>query len=99
MAEYRAARHQPRPARRSLVPGGGAAGFPYELTRRELEVLDLVAAGHSNNEVGEAPFVSKKTVSVHVANIKGKLGAESRVEIVTSAQALGLVEGPLPAGS
>ena len=51
-------------------------------------------AGHSNNEVGEAPFVSKKTVSVHVANIKGKLGAESRIEIMTVAMRSGLIAPP-----
>jgi DNA-binding CsgD family transcriptional regulator len=57
-------------------------------------VLVLVAGGRSNSEIGEALFISKKTASVHVANIKAKLGAQSRVEIVTSAIGLGLVEAP-----
>ena len=67
---------------------------PYRLTRRELEVLDLLAAGRPDGEIASELFISRKTVSVHVANIKGKLGAESRVEIVTNAIGLGLVAGP-----
>ena len=66
----------------------------YDLTPREREVLALVAAGRSDGEIAEALFISKKTVSVHVAIIKGKLGARSRVEIATDAIALRLVEAP-----
>ena len=65
-----------------------------DLTPRELEVLELVAAGRSNAEIAEVLFISRKTASVHVANIKGKLAAESRIGIVTTAIQLGLVEGP-----
>ena len=64
------------------------------LSPREIEVLRLVVAGRSNGQIGEALFISKKTASVHVANIKGKLGAQSRTEIVATAMALGLVEAP-----
>ena len=52
-----------------------------DLTRREREVLTLLAAGRSNSEIGEILYVSRKTVSVHVANIKAKLGASTRVEM------------------
>jgi DNA-binding CsgD family transcriptional regulator/tetratricopeptide (TPR) repeat protein len=55
------------------------------LSRREQEVLSLVAAGRSNAEIGETLYISRKTASVHVANIKAKLGAHSRIEIATSA--------------
>ena len=68
----------------------------YVLTRRELEVLDLLAIGRSDGDIASQLFISKKTVSVHVANIKGKLGAESRVEIITRAIGLGLLEGQSP---
>ena len=51
-------------------------------------------ADHANSEIGEALFISKKTVSVHVANIKGKLGAESRIEIATVAMRSGLIAPP-----
>ena len=66
----------------------------YDLTPREREVLALLAAGRSDGEIGEALFISKKTASVHVATIKGKLGARSRVEIATDAIGLGLIEAP-----
>ena len=66
----------------------------YDLSPREREVLGLLAAGRSDGEIAEALFISPKTASVHVANIKGKLGAQSRVEIVTSAMAIGLIEPP-----
>ena len=45
------------------------------LTPRELEVLQLVAAGRSNGEIGSALFISTKTASVHVSNILAKLGS------------------------
>ena len=57
----------------------------YELTPREREVLTLVAAGRSDGQIAEQLFISKSTAAVHVANIKGKLGATSRVEIATTA--------------
>jgi predicted ATPase/DNA-binding CsgD family transcriptional regulator len=65
-----------------------------DLTPREREVLDLVAAGRSDAEIAEALFISKKTASVHVANIKDKLGAASRIEIAMTAVRSGLVRSP-----
>jgi WD40 repeat protein/DNA-binding CsgD family transcriptional regulator len=62
------------------------------LTEREREVLALVAAGASDGEIAARLFISKKTASVHVANIKGKLGATTRVEIAVVGARLGLVE-------
>ena len=61
------------------------------LSAREREVIGLVAAGHSDGEIASELFISKKTASVHVANIKGKLGASSRVEIAMLAAKLHLV--------
>jgi DNA-binding CsgD family transcriptional regulator len=69
----------------------------YDLTPREREVLALVVAGQSDGEIGEALFISKKTASFHVAMIKGKLGARSRVEIATDAIGLGLIGAPAAA--
>ena len=66
----------------------------YDLTPREREVLRLVAGGRSDGEIAEALFISKGTASYHVAMIKGKLGARSRVEIATDAIGLGLIEAP-----
>jgi predicted ATPase/DNA-binding CsgD family transcriptional regulator len=57
----------------------------FKLTPREQEVLALVASGMSDGEIATSLVISKKTVSVHVASIKTKLGASSRVEIATIA--------------
>jgi DNA-binding NarL/FixJ family response regulator len=61
------------------------------LTERELEVLALVVEGASNQEIARKLVVSLATVKTHVNHIFGKLGAESRVQVVTRARALGLV--------
>jgi DNA-binding CsgD family transcriptional regulator len=57
----------------------------HDLTPREHEVLALVADGRTDGEIAEILVISKKTASVHVASIKGKLGAGSRAEIVSMA--------------
>jgi DNA-binding CsgD family transcriptional regulator len=62
------------------------------LTTRELEVLSLVAAGHTNREVGERLFISEKTASVHVTHAMDKLGALSRYDAAATATRLGLLE-------
>ncbi|MBF4768752.1 AAA family ATPase [Nocardioides agariphilus] len=62
------------------------------LTPREAEILQLVAAGRSNGEIGKQLFISTKTVSVHVSNILGKLGASGRTEAAAIARRRGLVD-------
>ncbi len=61
------------------------------LTERELAVLELVARGMTNRQIGEQPFMAPKTASVHVSRILTKLEVSSRVEAATAAQRLGLV--------
>jgi DNA-binding NarL/FixJ family response regulator len=61
------------------------------LTERELEVLGLIAEGASNQDIAQRLVVSMATVKTHVNHIFGKLGAESRVQVVGRARALGLV--------
>lgn len=51
---------------------------PFDLTRREIEVLRLLARGASNHEIAEELYISPKTAANHVANILAKLHAESR---------------------
>jgi DNA-binding CsgD family transcriptional regulator/tetratricopeptide (TPR) repeat protein len=61
------------------------------LTPRENEILLLVAEGRSNGEIGKQLFISAKTVSVHVSNILGKLGASGRTEAAAIARRRGLL--------
>jgi DNA-binding CsgD family transcriptional regulator len=67
---------------------------PTALTHREVEVLGLLVQGLTDGQIAERLFISPKTASVHVANIKGKLGGASRVDTVTRALRLGLVAIP-----
>ena len=53
---------------------------PHGLTRRELEVLRLLAAGHSNRQLGDLLFISPATAARHLANIFAKLGVDSRAQ-------------------
>jgi two-component system, NarL family, response regulator LiaR len=56
--------------------------IPDIITNREKEVLELLAHGHSYNEVGEKLFISSKTVRKHTFNIYEKLQVNSRMEAV-----------------
>ncbi len=69
-----------------------ADGVDVALTTREWEVLSLVAAGHTNREIGEELFISEKTASVHITNVMDKLGALSRYDAAASATRLGLLD-------
>jgi DNA-binding CsgD family transcriptional regulator len=60
------------------------------LTRRETEVLALVAAGRTNRQIGQELFIAPKTASVHVSRILAKLGAAGRGEAAAIAHRLGL---------
>jgi DNA-binding CsgD family transcriptional regulator len=61
------------------------------LTKRELEVLRLVAAGMSNQQIAENLVLSEHTVHRHVSNVLGKLGVSSRTAAVAQAAQLGLL--------
>ena len=63
---------------------------PFGLTAREREVLALVAEGYTNRQIADELFISESTAGVHVSNILGKLGVESRTEAATIAVRLGL---------
>ena len=70
---------------------GEAEPDRHGLTDRELEVLELLAVGRTNREIGEALFIAPKTASVHVSRILGKLEVRGRVEAATKAQRLGIL--------
>jgi DNA-binding CsgD family transcriptional regulator len=80
--------------RTSFPTGRQGAGAQLDdvLTPREQEVLQLVAQGRSNREIGAHLFISGKTVSVHVSNILAKLGARGRLEAAAVARRRGLLE-------
>jgi HD-GYP domain-containing protein (c-di-GMP phosphodiesterase class II) len=59
-------------------PAPAAAGWPADLTDREVEVLRLIARGRTNREVAEHLVISPKTVGRHVENLYAKIGVSSR---------------------
>ena len=60
-------------------------------SRRELEVVRLVAAGDTNREIAAELVLSTRTVDMHVRNILAKLGCRSRTEAAAKAHALHLL--------
>jgi two-component system nitrate/nitrite response regulator NarL len=66
------------------------------LTGREIEVLQLVAEGKSNQEIAESLVISESTVKNHTRNILGKLHLRNRIQAAVYAVRQGLVEEPPP---
>jgi LuxR family transcriptional regulator, maltose regulon positive regulatory protein len=62
-----------------------------QASERELEVLQLLAAGKANGEIAEQLFVTLHTVKKHVTHILEKLGAGNRTEATARARELGLL--------
>ncbi len=83
------ARHARIEVTTTAEPDGDDAGERLGLTDREAEVIRHVAAGRSNQQIADALFITRKTASVHVSNILGKLGVANRVEAAAVAQRLG----------
>jgi len=67
-----------------------------ELTEREREVLEYLAAGRSNAEIAEALFLSEATVKTHLSRVLAKLGVRDRVQAVIAAFVAGVAEPELP---
>ncbi len=61
------------------------------LTPRELEILELMAAGLSNKEIAERAFVSENTVKTHASRVLDKLGAARRTQAIQRAKELRLI--------
>ena len=92
------ARSEPWPAaatcrcpQRMPSPPQPVADNALGLTPRELEVLQLLASGASNAEIGGQLYMSPKTASVHVSAILRKLGVNGRVQAATIAERMGLL--------
>ena len=90
----------PPPATSTSTRAGGedrrrpaaADGPPDDLTEREVDVLRLIALGHTNVEIGEQLFLSTRTVETHRAHIQRKLNRTTRAELVRYALEHGLVD-------
>lgn len=68
------------------------AGPPDDLSEREVEVLRLIALGHTNSEIGEQLYLSVRTVESHRAHIQQKLRLTTRSELVRYALERGLLD-------
>jgi two-component system response regulator NreC len=68
-------------ARMAATPDG-PTGALAALSERELEVLRLIALGHTNNEIAEQLCLSVRTIESHRAHIQQKLGVSTRSELV-----------------
>ena len=73
---------------RTVLPAAHIESAHSVLTAREWEVLNLVAGGLRNQEIGQKLFISEVTVKSHMRNIMGKLGARSRTHAVSLANDL-----------
>ena len=77
--------------KKSLETQSQAAGLLEPLSKREIEVLHLIADGQTNQEIATTLCLSVNTVKVHTRNIYGKLGAHHRADAVAKARALGIL--------
>lgn len=69
-------------------------GYLEPLSDRELEVLQLVALGLTNQEIATRLFLSKHTVKTHTRNIYGKLGVHNRTQAIAKANLIGILPSP-----
>lgn len=74
-------------------PQASPAAAPEQTpSKRELEILHLVAKGHTNNEIGEHLHISSRTVQGHLSKIYSKLNVDTRTEAVTKAASMKLLD-------
>jgi NarL family two-component system response regulator LiaR len=74
-----------------LIRGARAPASPAQLTRREEEVLVLLARGRANGQIARELHIAPQTVKTHVSNILAKLKSQSRTEAALYAMRVGLV--------
>jgi DNA-binding NarL/FixJ family response regulator len=86
------------PAARPAAPSPAMAAALTALTQREREIVSLVAAGLSNDEIAGQLVLSPLTAKTHVSRAMVKLGARDRAQLVVMAFQAGLAAPPTPAG-
>lgn len=64
----------------------------FSISEREYEVLQLIAAGHSNQEIADQLYISLNTVKSHSSNLFSKLDVRRRTQAVQKAKELGIIE-------
>jgi DNA-binding NarL/FixJ family response regulator len=74
----------PPPTQPASAPSPDQSAM-HGLTKRELEILSLMAAGESNRAIGERLFISSTTVASHISHIYGKLEVDTRAKAVAFA--------------
>jgi DNA-binding NarL/FixJ family response regulator len=84
---------QPAMGARLAIADVGTPGADGDaaLTARELQVLSLLALGHTNQEIARRLYVSVRTVETHRARVRDKLGTETRAELIAAARERGLL--------
>jgi two-component system response regulator NreC len=82
----------PRLGARLAAAPAEPAGHPDDLTDREMEILRLIALGHTNTEIAKQLFLSTRTVETHRAHIQRKTGRNTRAELVGYALEHHLIE-------
>jgi DNA-binding CsgD family transcriptional regulator len=80
----------PVPAAQAFVPDERKRE-ELHITRRELEILELIAQGLSNREIAEKLFVSENTVKTHSSRVFDKLGARRRTQAVQLGKEFGIL--------
>ncbi len=76
------------------APHAGSSARGQFLTRREQDVLRLIAEGRTDQEIADALFLSRRTVTTHVHHILAKLGVPSRSLAVAEAIGRGFLKSP-----
>ncbi|WP_260961647.1 helix-turn-helix transcriptional regulator [Pseudomonas citri] len=85
---------QPGLLQQAVSPGGSEPATTTEeplLSHRELQVLELIAQGHSNQQIAERLFISLHTVKTHTRRIHSKLGVQRRTQAVAKAKVMGMM--------
>jgi LuxR family maltose regulon positive regulatory protein len=89
---------QPQPVKPPAAGAAAQAAMIEPLTRRELEILELLAQRMTAQEIAQKLVVSDQTVKRHRANVYQKFGVHSRRDAITAAVALGILSSASPSG-